>query len=623
MTICLARIQHDSVYQSRYRRIMSLSARRRDAAAQFAFHHTHTQCCRKVARSRNLTSSWKTTIKMSLSVEAVKTTPYEGQKPGTSGLRKKVKVFNQANYTENFVQCILDANGAALSGSTLVVGGDGRYYCKEAAELIVRISAGNGVAKLLVGKNGILSTPAVSSLIRRNKALGGIVLTASHNPGGPDNDFGIKFNCDNGGPAPDAFTNKIHQLSTVIKDYKLVRGLQIDISKPGVSTFDVAGKPFVVEVIDSVADYVRLMEEIFDFAKLRGFVSGKTTGKPLKMRIDSMNGVTGDYVREIFLNRLGAAEAMVVHTTPLPDFGGLHPDPNLTYAKDLVDTVANGDYDIGAAFDGDGDRNMIIGSKAFFVTPSDSLAVIAHYLEAIPYFQKNGVQGFARSMPTASAVDLVGKKLGKEVFEVPTGWKYFGNLMDAGRLCLCGEESFGTGSNHIREKDGIWAVLAWISVMQHTGKSIEDILKQHWADYGRNYFTRYDYEECDLEPCNEMMATMEKNITAAAFVGKSFSSGGKTYKVKFADNFQYTDPVDSSLATKQGLRIVFEDGSRIVMRLSGTGSSGATVRLYIDSYERENVLGQASVMLKPLIDIALEISELPKFTGRSAPTVIT
>ncbi|KAH8239503.1 hypothetical protein KR032_005092 [Drosophila birchii] len=560
---------------------------------------------------------------MSLSVEIVATTPYEGQKPGTSGLRKKVKVFTQANYTENFVQAILEANGAALAGSTLVVGGDGRYYCKEAAELIVRLAAANGVSKLLVGQNGILSTPAVSSLIRHNKALGGIVLTASHNPGGPENDFGIKFNCENGGPAPDAFTNHIYKITTEIKQYKLVRNLQIDISKVGVTSFDVAGKPFTVEVIDSVANYVRHMEEIFDFAKLKDFVSGKATGKPLKMRIDAMNGVTGSYVREIFLNRLGASESSVVHTTPLPDFGGMHPDPNLTYAKDLVDAVAQGDYDIGAAFDGDGDRNMIIGSKAFFVTPSDSLAVIAHYLEAIPYFQKNGVQGFARSMPTASAVDLVGRKLGKEVFEVPTGWKYFGNLMDAGRLCLCGEESFGTGSNHIREKDGIWAVLAWISVMQHTGKGIEDILKQHWSVYGRNYFTRYDYEECASDPCNDMMNTMEKAITDPAFVGKSYSSGGKTYKVKEADNFSYTDPVDKSVATKQGLRVVFEDGSRIVMRLSGTGSSGATVRLYIDSYERENVLGQASVMLKPLIDIALEISQLPKFTGRNAPTVIT
>ncbi|XP_036338294.1 phosphoglucomutase isoform X1 [Rhagoletis pomonella] len=557
------------------------------------------------------------------SISVVATKPYDGQKPGTSGLRKKVKVFTQQNYTENFVQCILDANGTALQGSLIVVGGDGRYYCKEAAELIIRMCAANGVAKLLVGQNGILSTPAVSSLIRHNKALGGIVLTASHNPGGPDNDFGIKFNCENGGPAPDAVTNNIYQLSTAIKEYKIVNGLDIDISKIGINKYDINGKTFVVEVIDSVANYVTHMKEIFDFEKLREFVSGKATGNPLKMRIDSLNGVTGSYVREIFLNALGAAESCVVHTTPLPDFGGLHPDPNLTYAKDLVQAVAQGDYDIGAAFDGDGDRNMIIGHRAFFVTPSDSLAVIANNLECIPYFRKNGIQGFARSMPTASAVDLVGKKLGKEVFEVPTGWKYFGNLMDAGRLCLCGEESFGTGSNHIREKDGIWAVLAWLSVMQNTGKGIEDILKDHWATYGRNYFTRYDYEECELDPCNEMIATMERNITDPSFVGKSFTSGGKTYQVKIADNFSYTDPVDNSVATKQGLRIVFEDGSRIVIRLSGTGSSGATVRLYIDSYEKDNVLGQASDMLKPLIDIALEISQLPKFTGRNAPTVIT
>lgn len=368
-----------------------------------------------------------------------------------------------------------------------------------------------------------------------------------------------------------------------------------------------------------MTDYVRLMREIFDFDKLKAFVSGK----PLKMRIDSMNGVTGPYVNEIFLNQLGASKENVVHTTPLLDFGGLHPDPNLTYAKDLVDTVRSGDYDIGAAFDGDGDRNMIIGRKAFFVCPSDSLAVIAHYLECIPYFKKNGITGLARSMPTASAVDLVAKALKKEIFEVPTGWKYFGNLMDAGRLCLCGEESFGTGSDHIREKDGIWAVLAWLSIMEHTGKSIEEILVQHWKTYGRNYFTRYDYEECELAPCNEMMDTLEKRIIAADFAGKEFSSGGKTYKVRQADNFSYNDPIDKSVSTKQGLRIVFEDGSRIVMRLSGTGSSGATVRLYIDSYEKDNVLGQAADMLKPLIDIALQVSELPKFTGRNAPTVIT
>lgn len=561
---------------------------------------------------------------MAITLATVATTPYEGQKPGTSGLRKKVKVFTQKNYTENFVQCILDANGAALTGSTLVVGGDGRFFCREACELIVRICAANGVSRILAGQNGILSTPAVSSLIRRHKALGGIVLTASHNPGGPENDFGIKFNCENGGPAPDAFTNKIYALSGEIKEYKIAEGLAIDVSKVGVNNYEVAGKPFVVEVIDSVADYVLLMKEIFDFDKLKDFVSGKSRGgQPLKMRIDAMNGVTGSYVQEIFVNCLGASKDGVVHTTPLPDFGGLHPDPNLTYAKDLVDAVRSGDYDIGAAFDGDGDRNMIIGRNAFFVTPSDSLAVIAHYLECIPYFKKNGVTGLARSMPTASAVDLVAKALNKELFEVPTGWKYFGNLMDAGRLCLCGEESFGTGSDHIREKDGIWAVLAWFSVMQHTGKSVEDICVEHWKRYGRNYFTRYDYEECDLAPCNEMMDTLEKTITDPAFVGKDFSAGGKTYKVKLGDNFSYNDPIDKSVSTKQGLRIVFTDGSRVVMRLSGTGSSGATVRLYIDSYERENVLGQAADMLKPLIDITLQISKLPQYTGRNAPTVIT
>lgn len=561
---------------------------------------------------------------MAITIITVPTTPYEGQKPGTSGLRKKVKVFTQKNYTENFVQCILEANGAALVGSTLVVGGDGRYFCREACELIVRMCAANGVSRILAGQNGILSTPAVSSLIRRHKALGGVVLTASHNPGGPENDFGIKFNCENGGPAPDHFTNHIFALSGQIKEYKIAEGLSIDVTKVGVNNYEVNGKPFVVEVIDSVADYVKLMREIFDFDKLKDFVSGKTrNGQPLKMRIDSMNGVTGSYVNEIFVNCLGASKDGVVHTTPLPDFGGLHPDPNLTYAKDLVETVRKGDYDIGAAFDGDGDRNMIIGRNAFFVTPSDSLAVIAHYLECIPYFKKHGVTGLARSMPTASAVDLVAKALNKELFEVPTGWKYFGNLMDAGRLCLCGEESFGTGSDHIREKDGIWAVLAWFSVLEHTGKSVEDICVEHWKRYGRNYFTRYDYEECDLAPCNEMMATLEKTITDPGFVGKEFSSGGKSYKVKFGDNFSYNDPIDKSVSTKQGLRIVFSDGSRIVMRLSGTGSSGATVRLYIDSYEKDNVLGQAADMLKPLIDIALEISKLPSFTGRSAPTVIT
>ncbi|CAO1374014.1 unnamed protein product [Diamesa serratosioi] len=557
---------------------------------------------------------------MPVTVRTVATAPFDGQKPGTSGLRKKVKEFQVQNYTENFVQCILESVGPTLQGSTLVVGGDGRYFLKEATELIIRICAANGVARLMIGQNGILSTPAVSSIIRSNKANGGIILTASHNPGGPENDFGIKYNCENGGPAPDQLTNKMYDLSKNIKQYKIADGIAVDIGAIGTNKFDVNDKPFVVDIVDCVADYVTLMKEIFDFGKLKSFVSG---AKPLKMRIDGLNGVTGPYIREIFMKCLGATEDNVVHTIPLPDFGGLHPDPNLTYAKDLVDAVTAGDYDIGAAFDGDGDRNMILGSKAFFVTPNDSLAVIADNLECIPYFVKNGIQGFARSMPTAAALDRVAKAKNKECFETPTGWKYFGNLMDANRLCLCGEESFGTGSNHIREKDGIWAALAWLSIMENTKKSIEDICKEHWKKYGRNYFTRYDYEECELAPCNKMMDDLETLITEPVFLGRDFSNGGKTYKVKLGDNFSYTDPIDNSVATKQGLRIIFEDGSRIIFRLSGTGSSGATVRMYIEAYEATDVLGAAGDTLKPLINIALEMAQLKKYTGRDAPTVIT
>lgn len=556
-------------------------------------------------------------------VVIVNTNPYEGQKPGTSGLRKKVKVFLQENYTENFIQSILDANKESIEGSTLVVGGDGRYLVKEVVDKIIKISAANGVSKLLVGQNGILSTPAVSCIIRKYKTLGGIVLTASHNPGGINNDFGIKYNCSNGGPAPDHMTNDIYRLTTEIKQYKIVPDLNCAIDNIGVQNFKVEDHQFTVEVIDSVKDYVDYMKEIFDFSKIKELLQGTGGRKPFNVLIDSMNGVTGPYVKRIFLEELGASEGNVRRVTPLEDFGGAHPDPNLTYAADLVNAVKGGDYDFGAAFDGDGDRNMIIGRGAFFVTPSDSLAVLASHLEHVPYFARCGVKGYARSMPTAAAVDRVAAATGKEMFEVPTGWKYFGNLMDAGRLSLCGEESFGTGSDHVREKDGIWAVLAWLSVVAATGKSVEDILKDHWARFGRNYFTRYDYEECPSDPCNEMMSALERTITEAGFVGSAHSSGDKSYVVKVADNFSYIDPIDKSVAMKQGLRIIFEDGSRIVMRLSGTGSSGATVRLYIDSYELTNVLGDAQLMLKPLIDVALKISKLPTYTGRDAPTVIT
>ncbi|KAL0821471.1 hypothetical protein ABMA28_004941 [Loxostege sticticalis] len=558
-----------------------------------------------------------------LSAVTVPTVPHEGQKPGTSGLRKKVKVFLQENYTENFIQSIIDALGKDVVGSTLVVGGDGRYLVKEVVDLIIKISAANGVSRLLVGQNGILSTPAVSCIIRKYKTLGGIVLTASHNPGGIDNDFGIKYNCSNGGPAPDQTTNEIYKLTTAIKEYKIVPDLKCAIDKIGVQNFTVEGKPFVVEVIDSVRDYVDYMKEIFDFPLIKRLIQGSEHRKPFNVLIDSMNGVTGPYVQRVFVEELGASEKNVRRVVPLEDFGGAHPDPNLTYAADLVNAVKGGDYDFGAAFDGDGDRNMIIGRGAFFVTPSDSLAVLANNLHHIPYFQRTGVRGFARSMPTAAAVDRVAAAKGQEMFEVPTGWKYFGNLMDAGRLSLCGEESFGTGSDHVREKDGLWAALAWLSVLAATGKSVEDILKSHWAEFGRNYFTRYDYEECASDPCNEMMQVLEKKITEPGFVGSAHDSADKTYVVKLADNFSYMDPIDQSVSMKQGLRIIFEDGSRIVMRLSGTGSSGATVRLYIDSYEAKNVLGDAQVMLRPLIDVALQLSQLPQYTGRDAPTVIT
>ncbi|CAG9862619.1 unnamed protein product [Phyllotreta striolata] len=564
---------------------------------------------------------------MSLASVIVETKPFEGQNAGTSGLRKKVKVFMEKHYTENFIQCILNTLGDKIVGSTLIVGGDGRYFSKQAINTIIRIASANGVSKLIIGQLGLLSTPAVSNLIRNQKVLGGIVLTASHNPGGIRHDFGIKYNIENGGPAPTHFTNDVYEHTKKITSYKFTPKLETDrlIDVLGTNTFNVDGRDFVVEVIDSTADYVKLMKEIFDFKKLRTLIRGTEQRAAFNVLIDSMNGVTGVYVRRIFVEELGASpDNNVFRIVPLDNFGEIHPDPNLVYAKDLVDKIqANPAYDMGVAFDGDGDRNMIIGKNAFFVTPSDSLAVIANNLECIPYFKKHGVRGFARSMPTAAAVDRVAEKLGKEMFEVPTGWKFFGNLMDAGRLSLCGEESFGTGSDHIREKDGIWAVLAWLSIIEHKNMSIEDILKEHWNIYGRNYFTRYDYEEVESDAADKMMKHLENFIATDGLIGKSFSSNGKSYKVAKMDNFSYVDPIDHSVTKNQGVRVLFDDGSRLVYRLSGTGSSGATIRVYIDSYEKKDVLSDAQEMLKPLVNIGLEISQLKQFTGRDAPTVIT
>uniref|UniRef100_A0A8D8PV19 phosphoglucomutase (alpha-D-glucose-1,6-bisphosphate-dependent) n=1 Tax=Cacopsylla melanoneura TaxID=428564 RepID=A0A8D8PV19_9HEMI len=562
---------------------------------------------------------------MSFKSVSVPTKVFEGQKPGTSGLRKPTKTFELEHYTENFIQATLTALGDKLAGSVIVVGGDGRYFGDVAVGKIIRIAAANGVSKLIVGQNGVLSTPAVSALIRKHGVTGGIVLTASHNPGGPDADFGIKFNTSNGGPAPDGVTENIYKITTQLKSYNIVPNLKVDISAIGQTCYEVDGKQFQVDVIDSVEVYLSLMKEIFDFPKLKALIKGSSGRPGFKVLLDSMHGVTGPYVKQIFLEELGAQSDNAVNTTPLPDFGGHHPDPNLTYAADLVQAMKQGDFDLGAAFDGDGDRNMVLGKKAFFVTPSDSLAVLAAHLECIPYFRKTGVKGYARSMPTGAAVDRVAKALNKELFEVPTGWKYFGNLMDAGRLSLCGEESFGTGSDHIREKDGIWAVLAWLSVIEHTGKSVEEILNTHWKQYGRNYFTRYDYENCESEACNQMMEELEKKVTGAGFKGVILSAGGQSFTVAGADNFEYTDPIDGSVAKKQGIRVLFTDGSRLVYRLSGTGSSGATVRLYVESYTpvTGSIDADAQVALKPLVQVALELSQLPQFTGRDAPTVIT
>ena len=417
--------------------------------------------------------------------------PHPGQKPGTSGLRKAVKVFQQPNYTENFVQSSLWALEKKLEGSTLVVGGDGRFFMDSCTAIIIKMSAANKVSKLIVGKGGFLSTPAVSHLIRKRAATGGFILTASHNPGGPDADFGLKFNCDNGGPAPDSFTNRIFENTKTINKYFICPDLECDFNTLGIYEYVVEGRAFTVEVVDPTQDYVQLMKEIFDFAQIKEMIRAKN----FKLLINSLHGATGPYVERIFLEELGCDPSSCIKTNVLPDFGGGHPDPNLTYAADLVEEMAKGVHGFGAAFDGDGDRNMILGQNAFFVTPCDSLAVLANNLDCIPWFKaKAGKGGVARSMPTSGAVDRVAAKRGLECFDTPTGWKYFGNLLDAERIVLCGEESFGTGSDHVREKDGVWAALAWLQILAARDLTVQQLLTQHWAEFGRNFFTRYDYE---------------------------------------------------------------------------------------------------------------------------------
>uniref|UniRef100_A0A224YVV2 phosphoglucomutase (alpha-D-glucose-1,6-bisphosphate-dependent) n=1 Tax=Rhipicephalus zambeziensis TaxID=60191 RepID=A0A224YVV2_9ACAR len=560
-----------------------------------------------------------------MSVVTVPVKPFEGQRPGTSGLRKPTKTFMQPHYTECFIQSVFNTVGPELAGSMLVVGGDGRYWVKESTMMIIQIAAANKVAHVVVGQHSLFSTPAVSCIIRKRKAHGGFILTASHNPGGINADFGIKYNIHNGGPAPESVTEPIYAHTQRIHEYKHCPDVVPDVTKLGTQTFDVEGRTFTVEVIDTVNDYVELVQQIFDFDAIRKLIKGSDGRPPFRALINAMHGVMGPYCRRIFSELLGIPIENIRNSVPSVDFGGKHPDPNLTYGKETVDEMRSGSFDFAACFDADGDRNMILGAHAFFVTPSDSLAVIADNMHVIPYFQATGIRGLARSMPTAAAVDRVAVAKGLPHYETPTGWKFFGNLMDAGRLSLCGEESFGTGSDHVREKDGIWAGLAWLSILAYSGKGVQQMCEEHWARYGRNFFTRYDYEKCESDAAHQMMQHVESRMNNPDFKGRRFLCDGRTYTVEKYDNFKYTDPIDGSVAEKQGLRIVFTDGSRIVYRLSGTSGVGATIRVYIDSYEPniEKAKEDSAKMLRPLVAIALHISEIKKFTGRTKPTVIT
>nr|XP_061795145.1 phosphoglucomutase-1-like [Nerophis lumbriciformis] len=559
-----------------------------------------------------------------LRVLTVPTSPYSDQRPGSNGLRRKVHVFqSRRNYLHNFIQSIFSSIDLRdRQGSALVVGGDGRFFNQTAIEVIVQMAAANGVGRLIVGHHGLMSTPACSCVIRKFKAIGGIILTASHNPAGPDGDFGIKFSTANGGPANDAITNKIYQISRTIEEFAICPGLRLDLTTLGKQTFDLENKfkPFTVEIVDAVESYANLMRNIFDFAALKELLSGEDH---IKIRLDAMHGVVGPYVKRILCDELGCPDNCAINCVPMEDFGGHRADPNLIYAVDLIDSMRDGEYDFGAAFDSDGDRNMILGKHGLFVTPSDSLAVIADNIFCIPYFQHRGVRGLARSMPTSAALDRVAKATKIELYETPTGWKFFGNLMDAGRLSLCGEESFGTSGDHIREKDGLWAALAWLTIMASRRQSVEEILQYHWIKYGRNYFTRYDYENIDIDAACEMMEDVELLIADKTFVRQRFAVEDKIYQVEKADNFEYTDPVDSSITRNQGLRIIFSDGSRIIYRLSGTSSDGATVRIYLETYEKEAVFQETQVVLAPLATIALKISQLHHRTGRTGPSVIT
>lgn len=539
-------------------------------------------------------------------IQTIISQAFTDQRPGTSGLRKKVKHFRQPHYLANFAQAIFDTIDA--TGQTLILGGDGRYYNDEAIGLILRIAAANGIGRILVGQSGLLSTPAVSCIIRKHKAHGGIVLSASHNPGGPDGDFGIKYNIGNGGPAPEKLTEAIYLRSQQITSYKISDVDPPDLSRPGKSQIE----RMQIEVIDSVVDYAELMQQLFDFDRLRDFVN------TCDLRFDAMHAVTGPYARRIFGEILGVKPDWILNAKPLPDFGGGHPDPNPAHAEQLMHLLwqDNGPT-FGAASDGDGDRNMILGRK-LAVSPSDSLAVLAANAKLVPGY-RDGIAGIARSMPTSQAADTVAQKLHVPCFETPTGWKFFGNLLDAHQVTLCGEESYGTSSNHVREKDGLWAVLFWLNLMAVRGQSVVDILRDHWRSYGRHYYSRHDYEALDSDIANQMIDQLRRDL--GQLTGKQFGNRS----IRAADDFTYHDPVDGSVSVKQGIRLMFADGARIVVRLSGTGTEGATLRLYLESYQPDanKQAEDPQHVLADLIAIAEDVIGIKRRSGRQKPDVIT
>ncbi|MGV3742015.1 MAG: alpha-D-glucose phosphate-specific phosphoglucomutase [Burkholderiaceae bacterium] len=543
-----------------------------------------------------------------MSIQVVETKAFSGQQPGTSGLRKSVSVFQQPGYLENFVQAIFDSLDG-YQGKTLVVGGDGRFHNRTAVQTILKMAAANGIGKVLVGQNGILSTPAVSCVIRKYQAFGGIVLSASHNPGGPEGDFGIKYNIANGGPAPEKITEAIYSQTQTIREYRISDAADIDLNRLGTQQLD----GMQVEVIDSVVDYAELMQQLFDFDAIRKLFAGG-----FRMCFDGMSAVSGPYAKAIIEGMLGAPKGTVINGEPLEDFGGLHPDPNPVNAEQLI-RIMNGKEapDFGAASDGDADRNMVVG-RNFAVSPSDSLAVLAANAKLVPGYRK-GIAGIARSMPTSTAADRVAKALGIPCYETPTGWKFFGNLLDAGKVTLCGEESYGTGSDHVREKDGVWAILFWLNLLAATGKTVEELVRENWMQFGRSYYSRHDYEAIDSSDANALMKDLREKLPSLA--GQTLRGN----KVDIADDFSYTDPVDGSVSQKQGVRIIFGNGSRIVFRLSGTGTQGATLRVYLEKFEGEQsrINEPTQEALADLIAIADELAEIKARTGRSEPTVVT